>query len=337
MALRSEPSCSVVLAARDAADTLPTTLASLRRQTQPGLRLHIIDDASTDRTPDIIERFVHEHPSADWVRNPAPIGAGASRNLLLARVDTEYVGFIDADDWVHPAFYGALVSQAAAVGAEFLKCCHVLTENNERRIRYAPVPGYDRWLPAEAAFGPISHSSMVDFPWTWSGLYRVGFLREHGLRFDAALATAEDRLMTWRMHRAVRRFYVSSEHRYFYRRGRAVSLTQVGDIRQLDIFTALQSIFAELDASDAPLLQRAKAYRQAFAMAEYHYTNRARLAPEVRADLLPRIHSVLSQTDRLVVERSTEGLSAKRLRIFAALREGKAPDNDLADRDGRTP
>ena len=81
---------------------------------------------------------------------------------------------------------------------------------------------------------------MVDYPYAWAGIYRrsIGDV----LRFPSGLHTAEDRPWIWRLHRELRSYAVVSLAGLFYRRAVKASLTQVGDERQLDFFTAYDQV-----------------------------------------------------------------------------------------------
>ena len=57
----SLPPVSVVVAVRNEATNLPTLLAALTRQTHPHYEIILVDDASTDATPEIVRAWQHTH------------------------------------------------------------------------------------------------------------------------------------------------------------------------------------------------------------------------------------------------------------------------------------
>ena len=76
-------------------------IASVLAQTEPGWELLLVDDGSTDESPDVARRAVAADPERMRVlthprrRNR---GMSASRNLGIAAARGEFVAFLDADD-----------------------------------------------------------------------------------------------------------------------------------------------------------------------------------------------------------------------------------------------
>lgn len=84
---------AVVIPAHNAASYLQVALDSLQQQTVRPEQVIVVDDGSTDDTAAIAER------SGATVVRQEQRGPGAARNRGLAAVATEFVGFLDADDW----------------------------------------------------------------------------------------------------------------------------------------------------------------------------------------------------------------------------------------------
>lgn len=87
-------SVSVVIPAHNAAHFLAEAVASVRAQTHPAAEIIIVDDGSTDRTPEVIAALGDGIRS---VRQPQA-GAGAARNHGAELATGEWLAFLDADD-----------------------------------------------------------------------------------------------------------------------------------------------------------------------------------------------------------------------------------------------
>ena len=87
---------TVIVPAYNAAPFLQVTLQSLQQQTVQPTQVILVDDGSTDDTAAIAERH-----GATVIRQKQR-GPGAARNRGLAEATTEFVAFLDADDWYVP-------------------------------------------------------------------------------------------------------------------------------------------------------------------------------------------------------------------------------------------
>lgn len=91
------PAVSVILPARDAAATLPSALDSLRAQTLRGIEIVVIDDGSSDATPEIAHRAARDDPRVIVVScGGRGIVAALERGIAMCRAPL--VARMDADD-----------------------------------------------------------------------------------------------------------------------------------------------------------------------------------------------------------------------------------------------
>lgn len=92
---------TVVVPVIDRAITVRPTLDSIAAQTRSPSRLVVVDDGSTDDTPDAVERWIAERrpPFECEVIRQSHRGASAARNVGLERCGSEgFVAFLDSDD-----------------------------------------------------------------------------------------------------------------------------------------------------------------------------------------------------------------------------------------------
>lgn len=113
---------SVVVPVHNAENHLKECLTSIQNQTLTDIEIILINDASTDATPQILAEFASEEPRATILQGPGCGSAGAARNLGMARAAGEYLAFFDADDFFLPTMLEELYAKAAADHADVVAC-----------------------------------------------------------------------------------------------------------------------------------------------------------------------------------------------------------------------
>lgn len=157
----SAPFVSILLPAFDAATTLPTSLASLRRQTEDRWECVIVDDGSRDDTLAIARAFATRDTRIRVLACDHQ-GIVPALNAGLEACRSPWVARMDADDWMHR---DRLACQLRAVSAEPKLAavgCHVrmfpradLTEGRR---------AYESWLNGIRTPEDVRAESFVECP-----------------------------------------------------------------------------------------------------------------------------------------------------------------------------
>ncbi|AXG79884.1 glycosyltransferase family 2 protein [Streptomyces paludis] len=262
------------------------TLRSLRANTREDFEFLLVDDCSTDATPEILERAVRDLPGAVLLRHERNGGLATARNTGLDAARGEYVTFLDGDDWVTPGYYARLVAAAEGLGCDFVRTDHVQFTARARTVHRVPVGRRDEVLNPRDAILPVARTTSVDYAYAWAGVYHRRLLERGLLHFTDGLRTAEDRPWIWRLHREAESFAVSGTLLgVFYRRGVASSLTQIGDVRQLDFIRAFDQVIAETSADPEADRFLPKAVRTYCAIIAHHLAAKDRFEPAVARQL----------------------------------------------------
>lgn len=93
---------SVVMCAHNAQDTLPTALESVLAQSWQNLDVIVVDDASTDQTAQVVQRYETADARVRLLRNERNLGAYGARNRGARAARGQYITVHDSDDWSHP-------------------------------------------------------------------------------------------------------------------------------------------------------------------------------------------------------------------------------------------
>lgn len=99
---------SVIVPCYNIEGYLEECLDSLRKQTYTHFQVILVDDGSTDSTGDICDKIVCNDDRFKVVHTKNN-GLPAARKEGLRLCDTEYVTFVDGDDFIHPDTYAILM------------------------------------------------------------------------------------------------------------------------------------------------------------------------------------------------------------------------------------
>jgi len=90
---------SIIIANYNSEKWIAKTLESILNQTYQDYELIIVDDMSTDKSLDIIEKYKNEKMKIIKLDHKAY--NGGSRNIGVKNATKEYIIFMDCDDWFH--------------------------------------------------------------------------------------------------------------------------------------------------------------------------------------------------------------------------------------------
>jgi len=106
--LSSSPLVSVIIPTYNRAKLLPRALESVLAQDYPHLEIIVIDDASTDETPNVLKAFAD--PRIQVFRHPENKGHGAACETGIRCAKGELIAFLDSDDVWLPGKLGLQVA-----------------------------------------------------------------------------------------------------------------------------------------------------------------------------------------------------------------------------------
>lgn len=138
----ARPLVSIVLPTHDRAALLPRAVRSVLTQTWADLELVVVDDASSDATPAVLDEVAAGDPRVRVVRRALSQAGGNPdnpRNAGLEAARGEYVGFLDDDDRYRPEFVERMVAFLAARPELGLAYCDTVFHRQERGCEVVTV------------------------------------------------------------------------------------------------------------------------------------------------------------------------------------------------------
>lgn len=189
------PRVSVIMAARNAADTIEASLHSLQRQTLSDWECIVVDDGSDDDTAARVEAIQRDEACVRLLRIP-PSGVVVARNRAAAEAQGTAIAVLDADDLAHRQRLALQWQQFEAQGGGVVTCF-------ARYFRREAVgPGLDRyqqWLRRQRDGAALRRARFIEMPYAHSTLMlertvgdRLGWYEDHDWPedFDLSLRLA---------------------------------------------------------------------------------------------------------------------------------------------------
>lgn len=89
---------SIIMPAYNSEKYIGETIESVLAQTYQNWELLIVDDCSTDNTPNIVRSYLAKDSRVKYYRLSQNLGAAAARNKAMYEATGEYMAFLDSDD-----------------------------------------------------------------------------------------------------------------------------------------------------------------------------------------------------------------------------------------------
>ena len=106
------PKVSVIVPVYNAERYLAQCVDSILAQTLQDMQVILVDDGSTDSSPAICDAYAGKDRRVQVIHKVNGRAASA-RNAGLRAAAGEYVAFVDADDWISPEMYEAMLAEGA--------------------------------------------------------------------------------------------------------------------------------------------------------------------------------------------------------------------------------
>jgi len=223
-----EPAVGIVVPARDVSATIGLLLDDLAAQSPEGVRVVVVDDASTDGTGDLVEARAAELPWLSLVRGTGA-GPATARNLGAGAVNGGWLAFVDADVRLDPDWLRAGMAATGREDADVLEGVVV------------PRGGDDRGLVLHTASSSGGEVFVTANLWVRREMFdRVG-------GFDASYRVPwrEDTDLGWRLLAAGARAGVAPDVVVFHPHARRPVRALFREGARLDADTRLRARFPD--------------------------------------------------------------------------------------------
>lgn len=176
--MSSNISVSVVVPVYNVEQYLDRCLQSLVSQTLDSIEIIVVNDGSTDGSADIIRSFQSRYDNI-VVIDKVNGGLSSARNAGIDCAKGEFVGFVDADDYVEPDMFRLLYDATRANSADVAICGYY---RNDYKNDIQKVPA----LNIDAPYNRRHDSDYFIFdlsPYAWNKIFSRKMIIDSGIRF----------------------------------------------------------------------------------------------------------------------------------------------------------
>lgn len=212
---------SVIVPIYNGEKYLEQCLDSIINQTIKDIEIILINDGSTDKTAEICQRYLSD-PRVKYCQKENE-GLAAARDDGMLMATGEYIGFVDADDWLKENMYERMYEAACSNNSDVVFCNCIQNENGHIFTPEMPTGPYDREaiikdiLPKSLAYiGKGGTKRAI----RWSNclrIYKAETLKENTIRFIRCLRRSQDLQLTYEAMLVAQNYYYIGEPLYHNR------------------------------------------------------------------------------------------------------------------------
>lgn len=229
MNVPEQPLVTVATAVYNGERFLAEAAESVLRQTYTNWRYHIVDNCSTDRTPEIAREIASRDPRVHYERHDEFVDVNESYSRGFAAVDPEasYLKIVDSDDWIYPECLERMVAlaesepSAGLISAYRLNDARGATSVDLVNLPYTQSTADGREIIARSLASPVA---LLGPPTAL--LWRADLVRARRPFFDAKFRHADDDANFWTLMRSR---YGLVHQVLTYSRGHGASETSLSD------------------------------------------------------------------------------------------------------------
>ncbi|SDI36401.1 CDP-glycerol glycerophosphotransferase, TagB/SpsB family [Planococcus glaciei] len=202
---------SVVVIAFNNELYIEEALESLHEQTFDDFEVVVVNDYSSDRTGELIDRFIIDKPKFKAVHLPENSGGCSTpRNTGVAHTTGEFIMFLDGDDWYTIDACEKMVEAIERTGSDFVAGQVIRTNNYEIWYRN------QIYSKERINFNIREFTYMLFDSLSVNKIYKRAFLDQHGLRFPEGIHY-EDVVFTGNAYFLAESISVIPEPVYYWR------------------------------------------------------------------------------------------------------------------------
>lgn len=237
---------SVIVPIYNVAEFLDKCIETILAQTYSNFELLLINDGSTDASPEICERYAQKDARVKVI-NKTNGGLSDARNLGLVNAKGEYVTFIDSDDFIEAHYLERLYVEIKRHNVSIAVSEYVRYADEAKTFYFHTKEAYTKVITRKMYLDEIFKTSTLAFVVAWGKLIKRSlFEGEFPIEFPKG-RVAEDKVVTYLLAWKSRDIVYLHEPNYCYRqRPGSITKSQASVKRAADDILACEERMMDL-------------------------------------------------------------------------------------------
>ncbi len=198
---------SVIIPVYNMQQYLKQCIDSVINQTYKNLEIILVDDGSTDDSPNICDEYALKDNRIKVIHKQNS-GVSSARNAGLDIAKGDYIGFVDSDDFISSDMYETLYNAIIKTDAQFV-LCNWFKGNDDNWVEYKNFPKTENITRNDALEIFIGYMFVVN------KLFKKSFITD--FRFSEVQEYGEDLLFCFNAFLKVESVVCVNKPQYYYR------------------------------------------------------------------------------------------------------------------------
>ena len=201
------PKITVIIPIYNAELYLERCIDSIVNQSFKDIELICVNDGSTDNSEQIIKKYQDNHNNIILISKKNE-GVSAARNIGLEKSNSDYIYFVDADDWLSPDCLESIYNAAISSQADIIYFNANIYKNNTL-INYYNLKRLKSIKNKDLLFKMMIHA-------VWNKLYKKDFLLKNDIKFPVGIKSSEDNIFNEMCHFHAPKYFILDKKLYNY-------------------------------------------------------------------------------------------------------------------------
>ena len=205
--MKEQPQVSIIVPVYNVENYIERCLNSLVNQTFKDIEIITINDGSTDKSLELLNKYAKEDIRVSVI-DLGDEGVSYCRNLGIEKANGKYIMFVDSDDWIDSNMIEVMYKKAEENKLDLVMCSYIREFKDHSKEKIFNLPEEIIYKEDKVKnellrklVGPVkeelSNPEMLDALGTvWGKLYRTDILKENKIKFVdlKEIGSAEDTL-----------------------------------------------------------------------------------------------------------------------------------------------